>query len=364
MEWPLDSSVIKLSADTSRACAFELACEPVVARQLVDAGLWWVLPIGQRREEIFGLRVIPGVPLERSPVVKVVENQVKTVVSRVAQLIPFVVFPGTVLAAKYWDAVLEQPEVVWTELRVVHRALGGDDDLAGIRALLGRAELRDALVIGKSTDALIPSLATAYRAIDPAPETRTYLEYLARAVTDGDAPLPLPEVGVWRAAAASVAFSAAALDEELADTRMPASAWELLRAPSGLDCFQGDTPMFVVEPNGSTRQMVEAAELLSSGEGHLDASWSSDPWWPAIMALGSAGDSYDGAAHLDASLALKRAGRGAEAFAALAGAACWYARRGAGPLESSGPAAIALCDELGWGETGALVRRLLELAQS
>src|SRR5262249_13836592 len=129
-----------------------------------------------------------------------------------------------------------------------------------------------------------------------------------------------------------------------------------------LDCFQGEFPSMAARPRGSVRQLVEAAKLLASRESAVDPAWRADPWGSTIGALATDGNAYAGVAHLDASLAVNQAGRGREAFDALASGAWWFFRQANERLEPSGSAALALSEELGWDDTARLLRRLLDLA--
>jgi len=349
--WFFDADTVAGLEEAEQAYAFSFALEPEHWMSLSTCGTWSVLPLGHRRDEVIGIRLVPGRALADCPVVQLSEHESLTLVSRPAYLVPYLLFPGTILEREHWDQLLALPPSVWRALEKAHRALGGGDDLAAIRAVLADARLRDACLISDRSDESRRHRVEVRLRIDPAAETRRYFEYLLAAVERYDAPVPLPDVGVWRAAAASVCASAATMDAKQLAARGPTAAWELLRQPAGLDCFQGESPSMVMAATGDSMPLVRAAQLLRKHAGDVPAAWREDPWWPTVEALAAEPETYGGLAHMEAAGALRKQRRDDEAFVALVSAAYWMYVRTREPFSELRETTTALADESGWSET-------------
>src|SRR5439155_17217205 len=130
MAFKLDVTSLSLSRDAASECAFELKVSRADWRGLLEQGTWWIMPFGRRREALYGIRILPGRNLSECPVVSVEKHQVMTVVSKPAHLVPYLIFPGTVVSRDAWDSVLRMEEPIWNQLAELHQQLGGTDGLA------------------------------------------------------------------------------------------------------------------------------------------------------------------------------------------------------------------------------------------
>jgi hypothetical protein len=358
--WSFDPDAVAALGEAEQAYSFSFVLEPEHWQALSTCGTWWVLPLGHRRGDVIGIRVVPNRALADCPVVQLSEHQALTLVSRPEHLVPYLLFPGTILQREHWDRLLTLPPPVWEALRAAHRALGGKDDLDAIRQVLTDGRLRDAGLIEDRSDESRERRREIRTRIDPTDETRAFFEYLFAAVERYDAPVPIPALGGWRAAAASVCLSAANMNLDNLEARGPEAAWELLRQPAGLDCFQGRTPSMTMAPTGDSDQLVHAAHLLVERADGLPEAWRGDPWWPAVTALAAAGDDYDGVAHMDAAGALQQEGRAAEAFAALTTSAYWMYVQTQEAFPSLRETTAALAADSGWAETSRALAAIAE----
>jgi hypothetical protein len=348
MAFKLDLTSLSLSRDAASQSAFELKVSKADWRGLLKHGTWWILPFGRRQDALYGIRILPGRELSECPVVAVEKHQAITVVSRPAHLVPWLIFPGTVVARDGWDSVLRMGEPIWDELAGLHGQMGGTDGLAAIRAVLNDDALAEACLIGKAGDQFDRAYPEIKSRLDPTPESQAYFALLKRAVVDMEAEAPIPEVGCWQAAASSAVLSAARLRKKAELARE--AAWQLMRQPSGLDCFQARYPSLPAHPSGSSEQMISAARSLIDDPA-VPAGWRADPWWQAVAALAKDGDEYGGVEHMDAARDLQAAGRAEEAFYALTSSAYWFSQMTKKPNPKLHEAAQLLVAEAGWPMT-------------
>jgi hypothetical protein len=236
--------------------------------------------------------------------------------------------------------------------------------------VLADDRLAQASVIG-SDDPFVKACCEIRTRIDTAPETADFYRLLEWGVQNSLARAPLAEAPMasnpgacWRAAAASIVLSLSTRRRELgprperplwAQDDYPAAAraaaWELLRQPSGLDCFQGKLVSLIFRAGDSPEQMILAARLLAGEPDECPPEWRRDPWWPCVLSIAAEGERYAGLAHMDAATALADAGRREEAFYALTSSAYWFSRATGKANPDLASAAQLLAAESGWIET-------------
>jgi len=342
---------IELSAAARRACVFEPGVRAADAERLASAG-WWLLPLGRRRDELFGIRIVPNRALDECPVVRLIGTQAQTVVSRPAHFVSWLLFPGTTVSVDAWKTSVDAAEAAWDELVAADRALGGNG-LGAARQLLHDDRVRDASLFSTPADQHqrgIPDIATR---IDPTPETRRYFEYMKKIAVDDGFEAPGDGLGPWTTAAWAAAFGMAHGGD--ADPEAREWAERFFVEPHGLDCFQGDIPRLVTRPDGSSDLLLHAAARIAGGK---SAAWKSDPRWPAVRALADGDGAQAGAAWLDAAQALAKQDQRTDAFAALVSASYWLATSEADdPRVEVAEAAQLLASEAGWSHTEAALRR-------
>lgn len=360
--WSFDPSAFRLSSAAQRACDLILEVDDDQRGEAINFGTWWVVPIGRTlSDRIIGIRIVPGLPLSESPVVRLAEHEVETFASKPASLVPRALFPGSVLKPEYWDSRRDLPDGTWRELEALHAALGGADQLSGIKSALHDASLREVCVNAFSDAARFASSAfDIFQRIDSAPETQRYCEYARKAVGDFDAPLPIPDVGAWRAATTSLAFICNQGEDESGqpNPRELQAAWEVARQPPALDSFQAFRPAFNPKPIGKSQQrlLLDASKVLAKRADEAPPEWKSDPWWDATIAL-TKGEN-GGTPHMDAAGILKKAGRREEAFTALTAAAFWFYVHIKRPFPQLLNAAFLLARESNWGEAAELLEAI------
>jgi hypothetical protein len=344
---------VKLSADAQMACVFKFGITRKQGQRLADAGAWWVVPIGARREEIYGVRIVPGRALRESPIVRVVGGQVQTMVSRPERLMSWLIYPGTAISLTGWQDPLTRSDAAWKDLAKADAAFGGAG-LDAIRALLADEKIGKAHLFSSGGDDLQPAVVEAMKRIDPSPETRAYYDYLVEIKDTDDWIAPHGKLGCWSSAAWDAAYASA--ETMKAEPHATEWAWQFWCGPHGFDCFQGFVTSVIVAPNGKSEIYVKAAQRLVQNA--ASKKWKSDPRWPAVEALAKDPKGYAGIAHMEASRALKKAGKPEEAFYALTSAAYWFGQNGGDERVELAEAAQLLAKEAGWKETLAA----LELA--
>jgi hypothetical protein len=352
-DWSFDPSAVDISDEAQQACDLRFDLDEDHWFSLVEFGTWWVLPIARTySDQVIGIRLMPGRNLSESAVVKLVEHEAFTLASRPAYLVPRMLLAGALANTDRWNAKRDLRDTTWEELERLHQELTGSDQLASIRAVLNDETHREASGRAfEDPDAFAAQLPSLLCAVDPAPETARFRDYVDRAVRLGDAPLPVPDVGCWTPAAAAVAFVAAVGPRSNVQLQHQLeSAWLVVQQPPGLDSFQEGAPTHLAQPLGRSQNGVPrlAARLLATHENRLPSPWKSSSLWPAVRGVAGEGGDYDGVAHMNAAEALKAAGDRPAAFDALVAAAYWMRVANAEPFPPLLQAARILAHDSGW----------------
>jgi hypothetical protein len=293
--------------------------------EVVRAGLWWVHPLGRRSPNVIvGLRLTPGVPLARSPVVSGRNATVSTESSSPAYLIPLHLHQYLIGGEEGWDRVASfaASKEKWAALLKIHHVLGGQDNLEHIRKMLADRALRKVYADESNLRARRRAIGESRQKIEPVSETLAYLQYASKAADTFVAPLPTPDAGCWNAALASLVFYASQNDpdEEPRLLEELDSAWRVMHFPPGLDTSRSGTGTALISSSEKSSALVKSAAKIVVKRKQKE--WVSDPLFPAIEKLAKT-KKYDGAAHVVAAAELERAGRFADAFNALIAAAYW-----------------------------------------
>jgi len=318
---------LSVSDEAQQLIEFRFGLEASHRQTLRDANAFWFLPIGTRRDEIYGVRVLPGANVDECPVVRMLDGdaygQASTVVSRPSSLIPFLAFPGSVVSRNAWDQVAQAPDAVWAELERVHAALGGTDGLRAVREVLASDDFRRACDLSDKGGDIEAVLPTIRKQLDPAPETVRYVDYVRQLLVEQSFVRPPRELGCWGQSAASAAWVAAQDDGGTREEDRYDLALALVSAQAGIDTFQRDFPSYSPSPNGSSEQLFAAAELLTSAavpDGRADIETL---WRPVATALSDERDDYRASRHFELCERFQAEGRRAEAFYAVASAGYW-----------------------------------------
>lgn len=325
--WAFDPTSFVLDPSVGAMCDLRLDIPDDLSRELLAAGLWWIYPLGRTYASyLIGLRLVPGTLLRESPVVMADGAAVVTLCARPAVLVPTLMFGQMVAGEPHWGEVAALPNETWHAAVALHRALGGDDDLAALRAVAGDRVLAAAIADRDNYARWAHALTEARVRLDPGPEMAAYARYAVDVAVAKYTTASPPQAGCWNQALAALAFwgsrdeRARTAAPELARALELNAAWRMLQGPPALDTSRSGPGLTLVP---SARKTVEiglaAAQLVATDP--LPA-WAGDPRLPAIEALAQAA-SYDGAAHLDAAAALVRRGDFAGAFDALTAAAHW-----------------------------------------
>jgi hypothetical protein len=364
-QWPFDPDTVKLTDDAELACGLRFDLDPEHHRViLVGHGTWWVLPFARTlSDEMVGVRMVPGTSLAHSPVVMLNQAEAMTIASTPACLVADSIYMSMMGGAEWWNRKRGLTPATWDALIALHRKLGGTDDLQSVRAVIVDDALRDAVFDfgGRNTE----GMATALARLDSSPQTASFLQYARRAVETYDAPLPLPDLGCWRAAAAAIAYvsNGVATQKGAHDHWKRAAAWEVVNQPPGLDTSQGALPSLIAPPHGtSARLSLAAARDLVAAESELDADVIGDPLWPAVRAMAAEAADYGGLAHMDASPLLKDIGHPERAFTAAVAAAFWRWNATQEPFPELLIGAQMLAAQSGWTEIAETLQSNLQYA--
>ncbi len=348
--WSLDPDRVRLGDAASAACGLRFDLEERHWITLVGFGTWWVLPFARTvDDELFGVRVSPGAPIAESPIVMAKEFEVATIASRPAAFVPTCLARTAIATDSSWDGVRSLSRESWSELLELHHLLGGAGDFARLRAMLEDRGLQS------SVSACDPvATARLLCAGDDAPESGTYHEYVARAVASYEAPVPIPDVGCWSAAAAAISFVTNSMKKwkGARDSDALQAAWLVANQPASLDSFQSSIPSQFSPPFGASpkRLALQHAVFLAEREQQVSPAWRQDPLWPAICQLGRHPGEYGGTAHMKAAENLAAAGQPERAYVALATAAYWMWVFTQKPFPTLMEGALLLAKESGWAE--------------
>jgi hypothetical protein len=348
-----DLSEVELSPETE--ALFPLHAGDAPLEQQRRFGTWWLSPFARTSgHDLIGFRLVPGVRLADCPVVWASGPAAVTVATRVDRVVPVIVLAQMLSAPRRWTDAAELLDSEWDELRAAHRALGGTDDLAALRAVAVDEELRAACAQpGAARDA---AAARAFEQLDPS-EARAALRQALMAAVAGQ---PIPVVadgGAWTAALDALAF-----DPDAREAAVTA-AWRLFQHPAGLDAVWGRPPDPWPEPVATVaaKRLHGAARLLVAHGGAAPAAWRDDPLWAALAALADAASPFDhdGVSFIEAAAELDMRGEGERALNALTAVEFWNFLAGGPPMDGAIEAAHALARRRGWAHLTAITGAVL-----
>jgi hypothetical protein len=313
-----------LKSGAAELCGMTAALPPEVNVATLSAGQWWVYPLAREGNDVIvGLRLTPGVPLGQSPVVVAQRALATTHASRPAYFVPVRVHRLIGSDPDHWNEIAATPAKKWKELVELHHSLGGDDDLDELRKVLKDKQLK-ARSTGSNFRATYPVRLEIRARLDPTPETAAYTSYLAKAMSERQAPAPAPEAGCWNEALASLTLYVAQQQSDDDDPREAEEQWAARRRVSqlpGLDVHTSFVPDLSEE--SAMRVATSAAKIVTKAK---DKTGVDPRALPAIAKVASM-KKYDGSAHLTLAKTLELAADHAAAFTALMTAAFWQAQR-------------------------------------
>jgi hypothetical protein len=352
---PLTADV-DLSDEIQRALDFRFDVPPEAWSNVFTCGTWWVIPFGTTwTAASIGVRLVPGRAPAEFPVIIAAEDLAATVATRPASYVPVAALLG-MNRRESWDRIAKLSDAGWNELSRLHTALGGDDaGILALRYVAGDRELRDGIVNDADYDLRVRCMLASLDRLDPAADAIAARQFCRQARATDTATLSTPAAGDWNAWTTAMAFLANR--QRRAEGAALQAAWAMMHHPPQLDT-QMLEPMPILSPDSrfSADHAIAAARTLIRG---AEAAWRSDPLWRAVESLASAGDRYDGAAHLLAADALEKAGRSEHALTALIAASFWsYTASGEATRGDILDAALALARRAGWS---ACVRALEQM---
>lgn len=367
--WSFDPSGLEIEEELAAACDLRFDVYDDTKLEALNAGLWWVLPIARNHaSQLIGLRLWPGRALAESAVVVSNGSEAVTLCSRPAALVPRRLFDHMASGAERWREVSGWSEAQWAKAAALHRALGGDDELAALRAVAADGAL--AARLRGDADTKARARGEGYGRIDPAPETAAYYGFAAEVAVALAATKPMPEVGAWSQALAALAFWGSGREPKAAGAAelRRAAAWKVMEGPPALDTSRSGGGMTIAPSADLAPALVRKAASFVVAE--CKAERGGDPRWAAIEAVARGGGEaggYDGGEHGKAAAALEAGGDVEGAYAALTAAAYWSyyggGSGGGGEGEARGDAldaAISLAQRMD-GELGAVLERQREL---
>lgn len=350
--------------------------------RLARVGLWHIVPIMEEVDPIdspfvIGLRLVPGMTLEQSPVVLAREKQALTIASTPATLVPNLLFYHNmdVMGDEGWKELKANWPTVRGELLELHHLCGGQDNLEPFEAFLHDEQVMETPLFQKDA-----SRALVWTAVDTSPEHLAFRRYVQRFIDDPAFLTPPPDtLGVWTWYAASCAAARAekwARDTLLLmDARqygesdpdieatlprlLPVSEaapylWAALDRAMPIDANAGDTHPIVQFslPKRINHAIADQASALTDREtAEQVPRWMrDDPLWFALSALGEQGSlGYRGAQHVETAAVLDSdRGEPERSLNALISAAYWWAVCVRSPNPLMLDAAIYLARKRGW----------------
>lgn len=346
----VQAGLARLSTGTLRALGASEVAKTAHRLRLQEQGLWWIEPLlAHQSGEVLGLRRLPGVDSKDWPFVVALGYQALTVASKPASALPMRIFSARLFNLPAgWRSLQPRWSAVVSELRAVHEALGGTDQLDRLDRVVTDDALKESVLFrGGDVQPVELAGARVLRTLDGDTGHGRYRAHLD-ALLLGTVPLVLDfdVFGAWASAAA--ANSVVAMQWTMrGEEAFPPACWALLRGPAPLDAAVLRVPSHF--PRLSSVPLADQT-LLSAARGLADAKkacpsdWTTDPFFDASMALAEHGKSYDGGAHLVAAERLEGSAEPERAFVALQCAAFWSRCNRGNASPDALRAAVALAD--------------------
>ena len=267
---------LKLSEAASRACDFKLEIRDDQRAAQVDAGNWWMLPIGRTHSNvIWGLRIMPGASRGGWPFMQASEGNANTLAAGPGLAVPHMLLermrtPGD------WDSVVKGGDALWRELEALHQHLGGQQSLDAFRRVVSNDQVKLACVDpSRPVTSRISQQVATQVAVDPTPGLKVKLEYALGVVVNGDAPWPPRDAGVFAHAVAVMAFITNRTNEDAKAEAL--AAWEVVQSPPSIDPQDvNGVGYFSTLASDGGETALEAAKTCLRQKAH-----AGDPLWPA-----------------------------------------------------------------------------------
>jgi len=358
----LDFSLQALSSDARKACGLDLGAARTRWAGQIAGGTWWAFTIALANQgRSVSVRLAPGQAARDGAVVLCRGNTCITLATSLGHALPVLIYylevhriPGG------WSRLQERWPRVEDELVALHESLGGAGRLEALRDVLFDDRL--AVQAGIAAEGVLSEILCR---LDPSPSHVAYRKYAQKAISERDAPLPLPEgLGPWKEAATTVAY-VTPRSEPPRSIELRA-AWDVLRISAALDTGQIYMPRHLFTPITTRSQdmlLSAAAKLIESAK-DLPEAWREEPMWHTVEAMASEGRAYTGLAHMEAARDLDLAGRPEEAFTALTSAAFWSSTALGTAFLPALEAARYLAENHGWTEIGEILNTLWELREA
>jgi len=333
MSWFERVARLRLTESTSHALRLDVPGPMDVVPLLCHRGLWWSLPLLRMTGiDVIALRMMPGVALAESPVLRLTGPTAVTIASSpralMSALIPLLMTAGPEL----WAAVRALDVDQWKELEELQRELGGGP-LAPVRRVV---EERQRQVPSFTEDPRARSqwLADIWRTLDP----------------------QRPGGAAWSAARASQRF--VELEAREPSTAAPSverlvAAWDLLAEPNALDSGRSDVDSLLLHPDFavSLRILMRARRLLADHRDRVPPALKADPMWALIEAVAADSLGYDVSTEMMVAAAYdEEAGEPERAFTMLTNQSYWNHVRSGRDQEAPLDAAEWLAEKSGWAE--------------
>jgi hypothetical protein len=331
--------------------------------QLIQNGFWHVNFFAHQFSWLedysnwIGVRIVPGVSLEESPIVSVNKFGAMTISPNLKNLTVNWLY-YTQIDANNWEFIHQEWLSVKNEILEIHSQLGGDMDLF---------TRFDAYILNAENFHLPGYMNEITRAheflkVDQSVETTRFREFMQKLILNENL---LPEFsnnfGAWndytRAAIASRAyFLRGSKKKSLVDTVQ--SMWLGFDKPAPYDSdIFGKIKQFGISRN-PTLPLHSIALSTTQPYTHLNEppipdSIQNDPLFPAAQALASFSHAsgYKGVEHMEAAAKLDiDLNDGKRSYEALVSASFWSAMNLGFPFKESYQAALHLAAKYGWDE--------------
>ncbi len=308
-----------------------------VVRGLRTRGRTWI-----------GARLAPGLDLADCPLVLVHARNGRTLNTTARDgLAAAIGEAGLGLSPHHWDELEVRWDRIQEPVAALDTAMGGDQALTRLRAVLDDADTRSHLCGPGAGEAQAKAWSRLLPKLDPDPRRARQLEAARDAVLNTTTMPTQSDLGPWQDGANSMGVAAAFKAGDMAGLAQAAWNAQLRRAYTDLHPWVLVNPMTAVDSSAVMNLKMAVMQMLRNKQ-HVDDSATSHPLWPAVQQVAMNG-SYDGSAHLEAAKALEDSGELELAWGATMGAAYFAHQVAKSSVRPAFDAARALAKRQDWG---------------
>ncbi|MBK9656803.1 MAG: hypothetical protein IPO66_15645 [Rhodanobacteraceae bacterium] len=321
------------SPKVKRILGFGFDADAALQRLAIESGLHWIVPIGTTTSNCWlGLRRLPGLRLERCPVLLCHGPNAATVATELRDSLPMLVWwLGPRSDPEQTETLRQNWALVEDHLMACAEGIGGAAAMHRLRQWLD-AERDPSLDQPANSLQYLAACARIMGTLDPGQASYRNLVVALSETPDMSLQLRMGDVGpAWQQAPLATAYSAKVAD--------PERAWALACALPSLDLAGrlGVSHQLNVKVETTLPTLAASVALRQPRSGPLAKASQ------AINEAKAAGKAYDGTAHIEAAARASIDGNHQVAWQLLGAAGYWSARaKGkADPVIFEGAQAVA-----------------------